>query len=165
MVEKLEEVSGKLLIKLELTLSLAESCTGGLVGSRLTDVPGSSRYFLGGVLAYSDSIKIELLCVDPGTIQKYGAVSAECAIEMARGARQLTHAQVGIAVTGIAGPDGGTPEKPVGTTFVALATESGEDVQRFQWRGDRISNKRQSADAALTMLIQYLEGHAESAVG
>src|SRR3972149_4847309 len=114
MAEKLEEVVGQLLTKQNLTLSLAESCTGGLIGHRLTNVPGSSDYFLGGIIAYAYEAKERLLDVKHNTLYERGAVSAETALEMARGARKALGADIGLSVTGIAGPGGGVPGKPVG---------------------------------------------------
>src|SRR3989304_5781049 len=121
MGEKLEEVVGKLLTERKMTLALGESCPGGLVGHRLTNVPGSSSYVLGGIVAYSNEAKERLLGVRHETLEEQGAVSPETAIEMARGARAALGADVGLSVTGIAGPGGGTPDKPVGLVYVALA--------------------------------------------
>src|SRR5437867_2067211 len=109
---KLELIAGELLASSGMTLALAESCTGGLLGDMLTDVPGSSAYFLGGVVAYHDDLKTALLDVPPAVIRQYGAVSAECALLMARGVRGITGADIGISITGIAGPGGGTAAKP-----------------------------------------------------
>ena len=156
MGEKLEEVVGKLLTERKMTLALGESCTGGLVAHRLTNVPGSSSYVLGGIIAYSNEAKERLLGVRHETLEEHGAVSAETAIEMARGARATLGADVGLSVTGIAGPSGGTPDKPVGLVYVALAAGSVERVERFVWNGDREGNKVQSAEAALALLREYL---------
>lgn len=141
-----------------LTLATAESCTGGLVASRITDVPGSSAYFLGGVVAYSYEAKAELLGVSWETLNGYGAVSRETVIEMARGARKLFRADIVVSVSGIAGPGGGTPDKPVGTVWVGLATSSGEEARHFVWDGDRVMNKSLSSEAALQFILDYLEG-------
>jgi PncC family amidohydrolase len=151
-----ELLVGELLRHAGLKLAVAESCTGGLLGSRLTNVSGSSDYFLGGVIAYDDDIKRELLGVPAEVIQEHGAVSAECALAMARGVRSLTKADIGVSVTGIAGPSGGTPAKPVGTVYIGLVAPSVERVGHFLWKGDRISNKQQSAEAALVMVAEYL---------
>jgi nicotinamide-nucleotide amidase len=140
------------------TLAVGESCTGGLLSHRLTQVPGSSQYFLGGVVAYSNSAKQALLGVDELTLTEHGAVSEETAKEMARGARSAFLVHVGVSVTGIAGPDGGTPDKPVGLTYVGVVTPTGERVERFEWSGDREANKQASAEAALGLLLQTLEG-------
>lgn len=156
MGEQLERVAGRLLSEAGLKLAVAESCTGGLLGSRITDVPGSSAYFLGGVLAYADALKTLLLWVPPEVIRKHGAVSAECAAQMARGVLEVTGADIAIAVTGIAGPDGGSAEKPVGTVYITLVAPAVEQVERFEWHEDRTGNKRLSVEAALQMLVTYL---------
>ena len=157
MSEKPEEAVGRLLIEKKLTLALGESCTGGLVSHRLTNVPGSSTYVLGGIVAYSNEAKQRLLEVEHSTLAEHGAVSPETAVEMARGVRQVLGADIGIGVTGIAGPGGGTPDKPVGLTHIALSARDRERVERFVWNGDREENKALSAEAALAMLREYLE--------
>ena len=144
-----------------LTLSVAESCTGGLLGDCLTDVPGSSDYFLGGVLSYSNDAKHRLLGVSDQTLATHGAVSAECAREMAHGARQLLHSDLGISVTGIAGPGGGTDGKPKGLTYLCLVAADREISRNELWPGDRRANKESSALAALHMLLDYLEDSAD----
>ena len=156
----LEILVGQLLTQHKLTLAVAESCTGGLVGHRLTNVPGSSTYFLGGVVAYAYDAKEDLLGVSHNTLYDHGAVSEETAREMARGVRRALGADIGISVTGIAGPGGGMPDKPVGLAWVALSTREGEHAKRFVWDGDRITNKEKSAEAALEMVREYLEGLA-----
>ena len=161
---RLEELAGELLARRGSTVAVAESCTGGLLGDMLTDVPGSSTYFLGGVIAYHDDLKIGLLGVPPAVIREHGAVSEECALLMARGIRSATGADFGISITGIAGPTGGTPAKPVGTVFVGLAGRDVERVEHFKWDGDRRENKRRSAQAALQMLVGYLTGDQGSGV-
>jgi PncC family amidohydrolase len=154
----LEIQAGKLLQERGLKLVLAESCTGGLLGSRITDVPGSSEYFLGGVIAYAYEAKVAMLGVSWDTLNTKGAVSRETVLEMARGARAALSGDVAIAVSGIAGPGGGTPEKPVGTTWIGLATAEGEMAQLFHFSaGDREKNKVQAADAALQLLLDYLQ--------
>lgn len=157
MAEKLEEVVGELLTEKRMTVALAESCTGGLIGHRLTNVPGSSTYFLGGIVAYSYDAKERLLDVRHNTLYEHGAVSAETALEMARGARFALGADVGISVTGIAGPGGGLPDKPVGLVYIALSARDCERTERFLWKGDREENKALSAEAALKLLKDYLE--------
>ena len=152
---------GTLLNKKKLTLTTAESCTGGLVASRITDVPGSSAYFLGGIVAYSYEAKAALLNVSWDTLNGKGAVSHETVIEMAQGARKALGADIGVSVSGIAGPGGGTPEKPVGTVWIGLATPSGEEARHFVWEGDRIRNKYLSSEAALQFILDYLEGKLE----
>src|SRR5438132_195697 len=131
LTEQLEALAGRLLLSTGQTLAVAESCTGGLLGSRLTDVPGSSEYFLGGVIAYHDSLKTSLLNVPSEIIEQHGAVSAECALAMARGVRRLTGASIGISITGIAGPSGGTEAKPVGTVFIGIAGTNTERAEHY----------------------------------
>jgi PncC family amidohydrolase len=139
------------------TLATAESCTGGLVGHLLTEVPGSSDAFRGGVIAYADDVKSARLGVPDATLAAHGAVSAQTAVAMAEGARRVLGAELAVAVTGIAGPAGGSDEKPVGLTYVAVADGAGHAVQRFQWAGDRHANKLASAMAALDLLLARLE--------
>lgn len=153
----LEVSVGQLLRQRGLRLAVAESCTGGLVGHLLTNVPGSSAYYLGSVTAYSYEAKVRLLGVRWGTLEKFGAISRETVLEMAVGIRQALGAEVGLSISGIAGPTGGTPDKPVGLTWIGLSAPDFEDAQRFVWEGDRISNKQQSARAALQLLEDYLK--------
>lgn len=138
------------------TLALGESCTGGLIAHRITEIAGSSEYFLGGVVAYSNLIKESLLNVQIETLEAVGAVSEETAREMARGAREVMRAAVGVSVTGIAGPGGATEGKPVGLTFISVSTPDGEWVERHVFEGDRHANKQASAEAALKLLLQVL---------
>jgi len=156
MSEPLEVIVGHLLLKHKLTLALAESCTGGLVGHRITDVPGSSAYLMGGIVAYSYDAKELLLGVRHNTLYDHGAVSAETAIEMARGARRALGSDIGISVTGIAGPGGGLPGKPVGSVYICLSARDFERVEKFVWDKDRSGNKWASSEAALQMLRDYL---------
>ena len=156
-MEKLEVIVGQMLAERKLKVATAESCTGGLVGHRLTNVPGSSGYFEGGIIAYSYEAKERLLGVHHDTLYEHGAVSAETALEMARGARKTLGTDIGIAVTGIAGPSGGLPGKPVGLVYIALSARTYERVEHFVWKSDRESNKMQSAEAALAMLKEFLE--------
>jgi PncC family amidohydrolase len=159
----LEIQVGNLLHVRGLKLALAESCTGGLLGSRITDVPGSSEYFLGSVVAYAYETKAALLGVSWDTLNGKGAVSRETVLEMARGSRDAMKADISIAVSGIAGPGGGTPEKPVGTTWIGLVTAEGELAQIFHFSsGDREKNKILAADAALQLLLDYLQGNPNS---
>lgn len=148
---------GQLLRQHRLSLGAAESCTGGLVGHRLTDVPGASDYFMGSIVAYAYDAKEHVLGVSRDTLNDQGAVSEQTAREMARGARRALRADVAVAVTGIAGPGGGQPGKPVGLTWIALSTRDDERAEQFVWDGDRARNKAQSAEAALNMLLEYLE--------
>jgi PncC family amidohydrolase len=153
----LEEIVGRLLTEQGLTIAVAESCTGGLIAHRLTNVPGSSAYFIGGVVAYANEVKEQVLGVSGDTLAAHGAISEETVREMARGARRLFDTDVAISSTGIAGPTGGTPEKPVGLVYVALTAHDIERCERHLWQGDRLENKRQTAEAALDLLCQYLE--------
>jgi nicotinamide-nucleotide amidase len=152
-----EESIGDLLVVHGLTLTTAESCTGGLVSHRITNVSGSSAYFLGGFITYSNEAKETFLGVRHETLLEHGAVSEATAREMARGARRQMNADLAVSVTGIAGPTGGTPEKPVGLVYMALSALDVEICQRHVWQGDRISNKEQSAEAALQLILAYLQ--------
>ena len=152
--ETLEVVVGGMLTDAGLTLAVAESCTGGLIGHRLTNVPGSSRYFLASLTTYSNESKIELLGVPEETIGEHGAVSAETAAAMAEGVRRATGADIGLSVTGIAGPEGGTPTKPVGLVFVAQADAGGTVTEELRLRGDRSMIKERAAQAALYLLYR-----------
>ena len=158
--ETLEMVVGRMLLERQLTLAVAESCTGGLLGHRLTSVPGSSAYFERGVLAYSNRAKEELLGVPESILTAHGTVSGPCAEAMARGVATLAGAPCALAVTGIAGPDGGTPTKPVGTVFVGLAVRGETFARRFYFSGDRAAVKWQSTQAALDMLRRSLRGQS-----
>lgn len=153
----LEIELGRLLRLRGWKLSSAESCTGGLIADRITDVPGSSEYFVGGFVSYAYEAKVASLGVSWDTLHGHGAVSRETVLEMARGARNALGADVAVSVSGIAGPGGGLPEKPVGTTWIGLVTPDGEQAEVFYWQGDRRANKEQSAEAALKMVIAYLE--------
>ena len=155
-IETVEVRVGKLLTQHNQTLAVAESCTGGLITHRLTNVPGSSAYLIAAVIAYAYEAKVAALGVTWDTLNQHGAVSPETAIEMARGAREKFSATIGVAVTGIAGPGGGMPGKPVGLTYIALANANDVIVERYVWQGDRAQNKAQSADAVLNLLHRYL---------
>jgi nicotinamide-nucleotide amidase len=154
--DTLESVIGRLLLERALTVSVAESCTGGLLGHRLTNIPGSSRYFERGVMVYSNRAKEEMLGVPAMLLAAHGAVSAPVAEAMVTGICRVSDSACGMAVTGIAGPDGGTPTKPVGTVFIAAAWPSGLRVRHFRFAGGREAVKRQSAQAALDMLRRGL---------
>jgi len=156
-MDTLEQIVGRMLAECKLTLAVAESCTGGLLGHRITNVAGSSEYFEGGVIAYSYDAKERLLSVHHDTLYEHGAVSPETALEMARGARKALGADIGLSITGIAGPGGGLPGKPVGLTFIGLSARNVERVERFVWESDREGNKVLSADAALEMLKEFLD--------
>jgi len=155
----LEEQIGVLLLERGWRLALAESCTGGLVGHRVTNIPGSSDYYLGSVTAYAYEAKVRLLNVRWSTLEKYGAVSREVVLEMANGVRAALGAEVGMSVSGIAGPGGGTPDKPVGLVWIGLTTVDFQQAWRFVWDGDRIKNKELSAEATLQLLVDYLKGN------
>jgi PncC family amidohydrolase len=152
-----EVAVGQLLVRRGLTLALAESCTGGLVSHRITNVPGSSQYYLGAVVAYSNQAKMSILGVRRRTLNEYGAVSDQTAREMAEGVRRLLAADVGAAVTGVAGPGGGTAQKPVGLVFVAVSMPDRVQAERYLWSGERTRNKELSANALLELLRQCLE--------
>lgn len=152
----LAQVVGEALRAARLTLATAESCTGGLIGHLLTEIPGSSDYYLGGLVSYSDALKERELGVPSSVLEQHGAVSAQTAVAMAQGARLRYGTDVAIAVTGIAGPGGGSAAKPVGLTYVAVADAAGHEVQRHHWAGDRHANKVASADAALNLLAARL---------
>jgi len=141
-----------------LTLATAESCTGGLVSHAITEVPGSSGYLVGGVVAYSDAVKRDVLGVTATMLQAHGAVSAQVAVAMAEGVRARLQTSLGAAVTGVAGPDGGTTAKPVGLVYVAVAGAGAPEVRRHVWPGDRAANKTASAEAALELLLAHVEG-------
>lgn len=158
MNDSLEVEIGKLLKERKLRLGLAESCTGGLLGHRMTNVAGSSEYFAGGVVTYSYEAKVAVLGVSWDTLNTFGAVSQETVLDMANGAKILFGVDIAVSVSGIAGPGGGTPDKPVGTTWVGLVTPEGEWARKFVFNGDREQNKAASAEAALQMLLDYLQG-------
>jgi PncC family amidohydrolase len=140
------------------TVSTAESCTGGLIGHLITEVPGSSAYFPGGLVSYGDAVKQAFLGVPATMLASHGAVSAQVARAMAGGARERFQTDFAVAVTGIAGPGGGSTAKPVGLTYVATASPRGVAIQRFVWSGDRTENKRATARAAFESLIAAIEG-------
>lgn len=139
-----------------LTVSTAESCTGGLVAHVITEIAGSSAYFLGAFVTYADDVKRDQLGVPAELLAAHGAVSAQVARAMAEGARARLGSDLAVAITGIAGPGGGSAEKPVGLTYVAVADGDGADVRRHLWTGDRSANKRDSAAAALDLLLERL---------
>ena len=145
-----------------LTVATVESCTGGLVGHLITEVSGSSAYYVGGFVTYSNDQKRASAGVGEDVLAAHGAVSAQVAVAMATGGRERTGADVAVSVTGIAGPDGGTAEKPVGLTYVAVADAEGVAVRRFTWTGDRTENKRQSAAAALELLLERIDSTADA---
>jgi nicotinamide-nucleotide amidase len=154
--QTLEDIMGALLIQRTLTLAVAESCTGGMIGSRITNIAGSSEYFERGVVTYSNEAKTELLGVPAELIERRGAVSREVATAMALGIRERAGTDLGLAVTGIAGPGGGTPEKPVGLVYLALAWERGKKVDEHRFLGTRDQVRQRTAQAALDMVRRYL---------
>jgi len=157
----LENMLHDALLARGLSLATAESCTGGLISDRITNVSGSSEYFPGGVVAYAYEAKVGLLGVSWDTLNTHGAVSKETVLEMARGVRKLLNTDIGISVSGIAGPTGGLPEKPVGTTWLGLSANTGEWARHFIWDGDRLQNKHFSSEAALQFVLDYLDGKLE----
>ena len=154
----LEEIIAEALTEKRLTIAVAESCTGGLIANRLTDVPGSSVYFERGLVTYSNEAKIQLLGVPPEIIEQHGAVSEETARLMAEGVRRIAKTALGLSSTGIAGPTGGSKEKPVGTVYVALTDGAQTICRHYAYRWDRKRNKLVSSEAALFLLKNYLQG-------
>lgn len=157
MGKPLEAELGKILSEKRATLAIAESCTGGLISHRITNVPGSSVYFERGIVAYSNKAKVECLAVPEEIIKDFGAVSSETAMAMAAGIRRAANSTFGLAVTGIAGPGGGTEKKPVGLVYIAIAGPEGTDVSGFIFGGDREVIKEKTAKAALTWLLSEVK--------
>lgn len=153
--EQMEEVVARVLTENRATIAVAESCTGGLLAERLTNIPGSSSYFLGGVVCYSNELKSALVDVPAELIESKGAVSPEVALALAEGIRKTTGATIGVGVTGIAGPGGGTPEKPVGLVHIAIADERGPRERRFQFPGDRERIRMHASQTALDSVRRY----------
>jgi nicotinamide-nucleotide amidase len=156
-----EEKLNRLLTQKRLKIAVAESCTGGLIATRITDISGSSNYFEAGLVTYSNGAKELFLSVPHDVIASRGAVSAAVALKMAEGVRDATGADIGLSVTGIAGPEGGSDEKPVGTVYIGLAVKGRSFVERYGFDGDRPSIRRQTADAALNLVVDYIEGRPE----
>lgn len=154
--DSLARAVGDLLRQRHLTLAIAESCTGGLLGCHLTNTPGSSAYFQGGVIAYSYKVKKLVLGVPADMLAQHGAVSYKTAIAMAQGVRRLLQTDLALSITGIAGPAGATPDKPVGLVYVALSSADGDWCNRCIWSGDRWENRRLSVREALELLKQHL---------
>jgi|SRR6185369_4357786 len=148
-----DEKVAQLLRDSGLTLSVAESCSGGLIAKRITDMPGSSGYFLLGAVTYSNDSKERVLGIPAELIEKYGAVSSEVALAMAEGARRVSGSDIAISTTGIAGPDGGTPEKPVGTVFIAIDSPDGGKTFLYHFEGGRNTIREDTAEAALRLLL------------
>jgi PncC family amidohydrolase len=160
--DQIEILVGELLRSQGLTLAVAESCTGGLLGHRLTNVPGSSDYFVGGMVAYSYDVKERVLGVLHNTLYDHGAVSEKTALEMAQSARRLFATDLALSVTGIAGPGGAMADKPVGLVYIALSTQDQQVCHKFVWESDREGNKACSAQAALEMLLTYLRERGQT---
>ncbi|MBI9049652.1 MAG: CinA family protein [Anaerolineaceae bacterium] len=164
MTKEIEFNIGKLLLQQNKKLMVAESCTGGLIGHRVTNVPGSSEYYLGSITAYAYEAKESLLGVNNETLMRYGAVSRETVIEMAYGIRKSLSGHfsmdelLGLSVSGIAGPGGGMPGKPVGLVWFGLSTPEADHAWKFIWDGDRIENKTVSAQQGLQIIHDYLNG-------
>jgi nicotinamide-nucleotide amidase len=154
--DNMEMVTGKLLTERGLSLAVAESCTGGLIAGRITNTPGSSLYFFGGVVAYADHIKRDILGIPAEILTAHGAVSRETAEAMARGMRKLSGADIALAVTGIAGPGGGSAEKPVGTVYIAIASGEEQWGTKFLFRGDRQQVRELTAQSGLDLVRKYL---------
>jgi nicotinamide-nucleotide amidase len=152
----IEKVVADLLVKEGLKIAVAESCTGGLVSHKLTNIPGSSKYFECGFVVYSNTSKIDLLGIELETIEKYGAVSAEIAVSMARSVLHLGKTDIGISTTGIAGPGGGTLDKPVGTLHIGYADKNRSFSEKYQFVGERVHNKECSAVSTLNLLRRIL---------
>ena len=139
------------------TISTAESCTGGLCAAALVDLPGSSTWYSGGVVAYSNAIKHELLDVPKGVLEDHGAVSEPVALAMAEGVRSRCRSSVSCSTTGIAGPGGGTSDKPVGLVWIGIATPTGTHARRYHFSGDRLSVRQQTVDACFELLLEQIE--------
>jgi PncC family amidohydrolase len=155
---QLEKHVGECLRQRGWRLAIAESCTGGLLGHRITNVPGSSTYYMGSITAYAYDAKVRLLGITWETLEKYGAVSKETVIAMARGVRRVLSSDIGLSVSGIAGPGGGTPDKPVGLTWIGLSVANMDEAWKNVWKGDRLQIKEQTADQALRILLNHLCG-------
>jgi nicotinamide-nucleotide amidase len=153
----LEQTVGNLLLENKMHIAIAESCTGGALSSRITDVPGSSEYYLGGVVSYSNESKISLLGVTPDTVAYHGAVSPQTAVEMAKAVRAKFSADIGISTTGIAGPAGGSAEKPVGLVFIAISGPYGDEYVENRFTGQRTAIKSRTVNAALDLIRRYLK--------
>ena len=157
----IEEEVGQLLTDKGLTIAVAEACTGGLVGSMLISVPGSSRYFIGGVIAYTGGSKTKVLGVSEDLLQREGTVSPAAALEMARRGQQVMGTDVGVSTTGVAGPSGGRSDRQVGLFYIGVAAGDGYEATReLQWTGDRNGNREETARAALELVKEYLQQKA-----
>jgi PncC family amidohydrolase len=162
MEKSAEVIAGELLRILGLKLATAESSTGGLIGHKITNVPGSSDYYLGGVVSYANEAKVKLLGVQNKTLEKHGAVSRLTVLEMAKGIRQVLTADIGLAVSGLAGPGGALPGKPIGTVWIGLSAIDLNQAWLYHFKGARFEIKEQAADQALCLLCDYLNHNAEN---
>jgi nicotinamide-nucleotide amidase len=156
--EELNLVVGNLLRERQLTLAVAESCTGGNISNLLTDISGSSEYYERGIVAYSNASKVEILLVDEDLLMEKGAVSEETALQMAKGVRSISGTDLGLSITGILGPKGATPTKPVGLVYLAVASHDNSIVRKFNFGGNRIENKTRASQAALDTLRRFILG-------
>lgn len=154
--ENLSKTLGKILVEKKMRLAVAESCTGGMIGSTITDVAGASRYFLGGVITYNNRIKSSILGVSLKTLNNYGAVSSQTVTAMAYAVRKLMKADCSIAVSGIAGPGGGTSEKPVGLVYIGIAVKNTVKSFKYRFKGTRHQIRRQAVEEALKRLVRSL---------
>ncbi len=158
--DTLEKVVGEILLENHATIATAESCTGGYLASKITSVPGSSAYFSGSIVSYSNEVKENTLDVPEETLQQFGVVSKETVSAMAQNVRNILNADIGVATSGIAGPSGGTEKKPVGTVWIAVADENGTTAKKFSFAKDRLVNIEASAKVALNMVRQRLNKNA-----
>lgn len=156
--EGMEAVVGRLLLEQGLHLASAESCTGGLLAKRITDVSGASRYFERGFVTYSNEAKVQMLGVRPADLEAHGAVSAPVAEQLARGARNVSGSEIGVGITGIAGPEGGTAAKPVGTVFIAVSSTRGEAVRTYRFMGSRVAVRERATQTALDLVRRQILG-------
>jgi nicotinamide-nucleotide amidase len=154
----MEEVVGQALVEHGFKIATAESCTGGLLTKRLTDTPGSSSYVERGFITYSNASKVELLGVRPADLEAHGAVSAPVAEQMAAGAAKKAGVEIGVGITGVAGPDGGSEEKPVGTVFIAVATPKTKGVRKYSFAGTRVTVRERSVQTALDLVRRAIRG-------
>ncbi len=157
-MNELVKCAGRLLSKKRLSLSVCESCTGGMLGSMITSIPGSSKYFKGGIIAYSNEVKKNLVGVKEHTLKTSGAVSEQTARQMAQATRTIIKSSISISITGIAGPEGGTKEKPVGTVFIGITDNKKIKVYKFHFKGNRNQIRKKVCTQALKLLIDFIEG-------
>lgn len=158
MAKPIEQILGELLTRQRKTLAIAESCTGGLISNLITNVPGSSVYFVGGVTAYSNQAKIDLVKIPEKIIQEEGVISRTCAVTMAQNVRVILHSDIGIGLTGIAGPNGDTLQKPVGSVYIAVTDGQKTICKLFRFEGDRLQVKQKASETALKMAKELITG-------